>query len=121
MRHGGIFNAPNALGQDEGNEPQAWWQQEIKQTPWWQDPSFAEQEIQTRPWYQPEVQSAAILAPPKVPEVFEKGKLLLPVLAIGGVALLASFFLGRGTARPNCGPRPPEESSLLVPNYDYGC
>jgi hypothetical protein len=118
MRHGGIFNAPNALGQDEDNEPQAWWQQEIKETPWWQEPSFAEQEIQTQPWYQPEVQSTASLAPPV--EASEKGKLLLPVLAIGAVAILASFVLGRGTARPNCGPRPPKEPSLLVPNCDCG-
>lgn len=107
----GIFSGPTALGigcvgcgeaaseipqidltVPEG-EPKAWWQEEIKTTPWWQDTPSLLKPVQEKPWYLPETQPVNTMAALQPDVSVEAGKLLLPVLILG--AAVGAYFIFR--------------------------
>lgn len=105
MSQGGIFKGPTALGiacsgcgqaETEQLQPQAWWMEEPKTTPWWHETPHLLKPVQTRPWYLPEEQG------PSTPEIIEAreqadsmrtGLIVTGVLA--GLVLLAGALGGR--------------------------
>ena len=94
---GGIFKGPTALGigcagcgQAE-EEPQAWWQQEVKTTPWWHETPHLMQPVQTKPWYMAPEAGPTPDYVPTAPTV-EGSKYLIPALVIGGLAIGAALL-----------------------------
>ena len=74
-----------------GPNPKAWWEEEVKTTPWWYETPHLLKPIQHQAWYLPEVKAPPLQYLNTAP-VITLGPMAWIGIALGLTGLVASLF-----------------------------